>query len=209
MSYHDGRKQDHERGIYSLLRSAASGSSYRCGLTVALRTIGDLLMLPAGAGGGGCDGGKGSPPMPTRRTSDHGRQLREALAPYLDVRKLRAIVANGGDLQQAFHRERPGDLPDEAGLLIDALGALLRPDPLTAEMLEAFGWKPLEGTLVHGSGFRRGRGRMGTGRRPITDQGRSACPSKRTRTAGIASRSRGTGSPTGPNTTRACAPAAA
>ncbi len=66
--------------------------------------------------------------MPTRRTSDHGRQLREALAPYLDLRKLRAIVAGGGDLQQAFHRERPGDLPDEARLLIDALGALLRPD---------------------------------------------------------------------------------
>ena len=66
--------------------------------------------------------------MPTRRTSDHGRQLREALAPYLDLRKLRAIVAGGGDLQQAFHRERPGDLPDEARLLIDALSALLRPD---------------------------------------------------------------------------------
>ncbi|HSH81815.1 MAG TPA: DNA repair protein RadC [Herpetosiphonaceae bacterium] len=66
--------------------------------------------------------------MPTRRTSDHGRQLREALAPYLDLRKLRAIVANGGDLQQAFHHERPGDLPDEARLLIEALSALLRPD---------------------------------------------------------------------------------
>ena len=48
MSYHDGRKQDHERGIYSLLRSAASGSSYRCGLTVALRTIGDLLISDPG-----------------------------------------------------------------------------------------------------------------------------------------------------------------
>jgi glycerate-2-kinase len=48
-------------------------------------------------------------------------------------------------------------------------------------------------TLVHGSGLGPGRGRMGTGRRPITDQGRSACPSRRTRTAGIASRSSGTG----------------
>ena len=66
--------------------------------------------------------------MPTRRTSDHGRQLREALAPYLDLRKLRAIAAGGGDLQQAFHGERPGDIPDEAKMLIDALSALLRPD---------------------------------------------------------------------------------
>ena len=66
--------------------------------------------------------------MPTRRTSDHGRQLREALAPYLDPRQLRAIVAAGGDLHHAFHCERPGDIPDEAKLLINALGALLRPD---------------------------------------------------------------------------------
>ena len=66
--------------------------------------------------------------MPTRPTLEHGRQLHEALAAYLDLRKLRTIVANGGDLQQAFHRERPGDLPDEARLLIDALGTLLRPD---------------------------------------------------------------------------------
>ena len=65
--------------------------------------------------------------MPTRRTSDTGRQLREALAPYLDLRKLRAIAASGGDLQQAFHRERPGTIPDEAQLLINALSALLRP----------------------------------------------------------------------------------
>ncbi len=65
--------------------------------------------------------------MPTRRTSDTGRQLREALAPYLDLRKLRAIVASGGDLQHAFHGERPSDIPDEAKLLIDALSALLRP----------------------------------------------------------------------------------
>ncbi len=48
-------------------------------------------------------------------------------------------------------------------------------------------------TLVHGSGLGPGRGRMGTGRRPITDQGRSVCPSKRTTTAGIAFRSSGTG----------------
>ena len=66
--------------------------------------------------------------MPTRRTSDHGRQLREALAPYLDLRKLRAIAAGGGNLQQAFHHERPGDIPDEAKMLIDVLSALLRPD---------------------------------------------------------------------------------
>jgi hypothetical protein len=66
--------------------------------------------------------------MPTRRTSDTGRQLREALAPYLDLRKLRAIAASGGDLQQAFHLEQPGDIPDEAKLLIDTLSALLRPD---------------------------------------------------------------------------------
>ena len=66
--------------------------------------------------------------MPTKRTLDTGRQLREALAPYLDLRKLRTIVASGGDLQHAFHGERPSDIPDEAKLLLDALSALLRPD---------------------------------------------------------------------------------
>lgn len=66
--------------------------------------------------------------MPTRRTSDTARQLREALAPYLDLRKLRAIVASGGDLQHAFHREQPGDIPNEVKLLMDVLSALLRPD---------------------------------------------------------------------------------
>ncbi len=66
--------------------------------------------------------------MPTRRTSDTGRQLREALAPYLDLRKLRAIVASGGDLQHAFHPEQPGDIPDEATMLIRALSALLCPE---------------------------------------------------------------------------------
>ena len=79
--------------------------------------------------------------MPTRRTSDTGRQLREALAPYLDLRKLRAIAASGGDLQQAFHGERPGDIPDEAKLLINALSALLRPDRRKASLARRT-WPP-------------------------------------------------------------------
>ena len=66
--------------------------------------------------------------MPTRRTSDPGRQLREALAPYVDLHTLRALVAAGGDLQDAVQRERVGDLPDEAQLLLDALSALVCPD---------------------------------------------------------------------------------
>ena len=65
--------------------------------------------------------------MPAKRTPDPARQLREALAPYLDLRKLRAIAAGGGDLQHAVHGERPGDLPEEVKMLLSVLSALLRP----------------------------------------------------------------------------------
>ncbi len=61
------------------------------------------------------------------RTPDQGRQLREALAPYLDVRKLRRIAATGGDLQQALHADARGDVPVEVHALLGALGAILRP----------------------------------------------------------------------------------
>ncbi len=65
--------------------------------------------------------------MPTKRTPDPARQLREALAPYVDLRQLRTIAATGGELQQALHRTGPDAVPDEVNVLITVLSALLRP----------------------------------------------------------------------------------
>ena len=65
--------------------------------------------------------------MPAKPRADTGRQLREALAPYVDVRKLRTLAAEHGDLQQALHGDTPDDLPAEVTLLLTALSTLLRP----------------------------------------------------------------------------------
>ena len=66
--------------------------------------------------------------MPTKRTPDTGQQLREALAPYVDLRHLRTIVARGGAPQQALLFETADQLPGEITILIDALRTLLRPN---------------------------------------------------------------------------------
>ena len=65
--------------------------------------------------------------MPTRRTLDPDRQLREALAPYVDLKRLRTLAAAGADLRPACSAPVPDALPAEVTLLLDALSALLRP----------------------------------------------------------------------------------
>ncbi len=62
-----------------------------------------------------------------QRTHDSDQQLREALAPYLDLRKLRKLAATGGDVQQALSPEAVGTPPAEVRALLSALSALLRP----------------------------------------------------------------------------------
>ncbi len=66
--------------------------------------------------------------MPTKRTRDHGQQLREALTPYVDLRHLRTIVARGGVPQQALLFEPADQLPCEITILLDALSTLLQPN---------------------------------------------------------------------------------
>ena len=65
--------------------------------------------------------------MPTRRTSDPSRQLREALAPYVDLKRLRTLAAAGTDLRPACSAPVPDALPTEVALLLDAVRVLLRP----------------------------------------------------------------------------------
>ncbi|HEU4325505.1 MAG TPA: JAB domain-containing protein [Roseiflexaceae bacterium] len=52
--------------------------------------------------------------------------LREALAPYLDVAKLRRLIVAGRDPRLAYTAE---SIPKEVQALIDVLSALLRPLP--------------------------------------------------------------------------------
>ncbi len=63
-------------------------------------------------------------------------------------------------------------------------------------------------TLVHGSSSRACSGRLARGR-ALDHSGRPPCRSRAMPTAGVTFPSSDTGSPTGPNTTLACAPAAA
>ena len=65
--------------------------------------------------------------MPTRRTLDPGRQLREALAPYVDLKRLRTLAAAGADLRPACSATASDELPAEVALLLDAVRVLLRP----------------------------------------------------------------------------------
>jgi len=68
----------------------------------------------------------------TRQTARRSRvtpeqhALREALAPYIDVSKLRQLAVRGGDLRQALFCEQP---PAEVEGLVQALRALLEPLP--------------------------------------------------------------------------------
>jgi DNA repair protein RadC len=54
------------------------------------------------------------------------RRLRESLAPYVDMPKLRQLAAEYQDLNQALRSDAP---PAQVRALIDALSALLRPTP--------------------------------------------------------------------------------
>ena len=54
------------------------------------------------------------------------RRLRESLAPYMDMQKLRQLAAEYQDLNAALRSETP---PVQVRALIDALSALLRPTP--------------------------------------------------------------------------------
>ena len=65
--------------------------------------------------------------MPTKRTPTPGQHLREALAPYVDLRKLRQLAAVGSELRQALHQETADTIPPELLTLVDALSVLLRP----------------------------------------------------------------------------------
>jgi DNA repair protein RadC len=76
--------------------------------------------------------------MTTRTTSDRhpsqlhpntaasAKALREAIAPYVTVAKLRRLVAKGGDLRQALRQPDP---PPEVLALLDMMKALITPDP--------------------------------------------------------------------------------
>ena len=69
--------------------------------------------------------------MPTprpSRTPDSGKQLREALAPYVDLKRLRTLAARGEDIYQACNGTAPDELPAEVTALLDALRAMLRPN---------------------------------------------------------------------------------
>src|SRR6266542_6618082 len=54
--------------------------------------------------------------------------LREAIAPYVAVAKLRRLLANGGDLRQALRQPDP---PPDVLALLDLMKALITPDPRT------------------------------------------------------------------------------
>jgi DNA repair protein RadC len=56
----------------------------------------------------------------------HLRQLHESLTPYLDVSRLRELVAERSDIYAALRSDRP---PAEVLALMDTLAALLRPSP--------------------------------------------------------------------------------
>src|SRR6266511_2421796 len=67
----------------------------------------------------------GAPRAPRTKQTRPDRVLREALAPYIDVPKLRRLAAQGADLQQAL---RSGiEPPAEIQALLDTLATLLTP----------------------------------------------------------------------------------
>jgi hypothetical protein len=56
------------------------------------------------------------------------KALREAIAPYVTVAKLRRLVARGGDLRQALRQPDP---PPDVLALLDLIKILITPDPRT------------------------------------------------------------------------------
>lgn len=73
-------------------------------------------------------------PIPATTSTRRGRQtgsqdvanraLREALEPYVDLRKLRRLAAHGGDLQEALIT---GAVPEDVQAMITFVAELLRP----------------------------------------------------------------------------------
>lgn len=61
----------------------------------------------------------------TKAARESSRILREALAPYLDIPRLRRLAAQGDDLRAALNEGI--EPPDEVLALIDTLAVLLRP----------------------------------------------------------------------------------
>jgi proteasome lid subunit RPN8/RPN11 len=68
------------------------------------------------------------PPTPVkharRRPQHSDRRLREAIEPYLDIRKLRQLIADRGPLEEAL---RTGDIPEDIHQLIQLLAAVVAP----------------------------------------------------------------------------------
>ncbi len=67
-----------------------------------------------------------TPARRSRNTLRHPatRALREALEPFVDLRKLRQLAASGADLQEAL---TVGDVPDDVQAMITFVAELLRP----------------------------------------------------------------------------------
>jgi proteasome lid subunit RPN8/RPN11 len=59
-----------------------------------------------------------------RRSQNSDKRLREAIEPYLDIRKLRQLMADRGQLEDAL---RTGDIPDDIRQLIQLLAAVVAP----------------------------------------------------------------------------------
>ena len=65
------------------------------------------------------------------RTHSTEHDLREALAPYINVRRLRSLASDNGDLSDAL---RTNNAPPEVRALLDTLAVILRPtsrEPIT------------------------------------------------------------------------------
>lgn len=63
-------------------------------------------------------------PRPASAQSKANRVLRAALAPYVDLRKLRWLAAHGGDLRAALIG---GAVPDDVQAILTVIAELLRP----------------------------------------------------------------------------------
>src|SRR5258705_1737547 len=61
---------------------------------------------------------------PRRRQLPSERKIREAIAPYLDVPKLRQLASDHERLEEAL---RTGDIPEEISWLLSLLATVLQP----------------------------------------------------------------------------------
>src|SRR5262245_57792858 len=60
--------------------------------------------------------------------TESAKALREAIAPYITLPRLRRLIAKGGDLRQALRQPDP---PPDVLALLDLMKALITPDPRT------------------------------------------------------------------------------